>query len=639
MRRSSKWTIKADLRWCKNCNIPLLSPKCDLCGEVGGRIHASPPLDVRPAFEKDLQKIRKSIAEEFDDWKLAYMLIPKRKVALLNKVTYIDQADEVIVDGWTIGHCFYDPLKNKWRFKPVAEGCARIINLERGYWAQLKTHKVKLWEKIPISNVLRGNIPPQEEKFTAIASRTGSAIGVAVREGDYLKVIKVWKPQKTHIIEVNSTIKDTIKGNRNHIAHLERRAIAFIKEVSKKIGKPVIVSFSGGKDSLATLLLTLEAIGETPIMFNDTGIEMPETVSYVKEVAEYYGLKLIEASAHNAFWNSFEVYGPPARDYRWCCKICKLIPIATIMKNHFPEGSLNLVGQRKYESLARSKSPQVWKNKWMPRIIGASPIIDWTALHVWLYLIWKNAKVNPLYYMGFDRIGCWLCPSCELAEFKLVEEIHPSLWLKWERKLSSWAKLKGFPEEWVKYGFWRWQRIPGDQMKLASKVGLKINLQEYRVHRAPAKIVKIKGFEPCAGSYTIEGILDTSIDIIKVKNIAPVIGEVKASTNLGAISIKSEIGELVISTTGRIAATSTDEISAEKLFSEALKVISRSMYCTLCGSCINICRAQAISLNNPPKVDFKKCNRCGRCQEACPASSYIGKLLADQFKWQVAKHD
>ncbi|RLE52865.1 MAG: hypothetical protein DRJ26_04150 [Candidatus Methanomethylicota archaeon] len=637
MRKTSKWTIKADLKWCRNCNIPLLSPKCDLCGDVGGKIHASPPLDARPAFERDIQRIRKSIAEEFDDWKIAFMLIPKRKVVLLNKITYVDQADEVIVDGWTIGHCYYDPIKSRWRFKPVAEGCARIIEFNRGYWAQIKNSKVNLWEKIPISDIKRGEIPQEDGKFTAIANRAGSSIAVAVREGDYLKVIKVWRPQKSHRKDIKSTIDDAINGNRSQITRMEKRAIAFIREVKERIGKPTVVSFSGGKDSLATLLLTLEALGSIPIMFNDTGIEMPETVNYVKQVADEYELKLIEASAGDAFWKSFEVYGPPARDYRWCCKICKLVPIATTMKKQFPNGSLNLVGQRRYESIARSRSPSVWKNKWVPGVIGASPIMDWTALHVWLYLMWKKAKANPLYHIGFDRIGCWLCPSCEIAEFKLVEEIHPSLWSKWERKLSSWAKSKGFPEEWVKYGFWRWQKIPGDQLKLANKIGLQISINEYKLQRAPTKILKVKGFEPCAGSYTIEGILDTNIDIKKVSAIAPIIGEVKAQTNLALVVIKSEKGEAIINSTGRISVTSNNENSAESLFSEALKIISRSLYCTLCGSCINTCPTGAISLNKIPKVNIKKCIRCGKCQEACPASSYIGKLLVSQLKLAGSK--
>ncbi|HID15912.1 MAG TPA: hypothetical protein EYP16_03805 [Candidatus Atribacteria bacterium] len=199
MPKSFKWTIKANIKWCSNCNIPLISPKCSICGEIGGKLHASPPLDVRPAFKGDLDKIRKSIINEFKDKKILKTLVPQNKLILLNKIVYIDQADEVIVDGWTVGHVFYDPIKEKWRFKPVAEGCARLIEYKMGYWAQIKNSKIKLWEKISKSDIKRGELPEEEGRFIAIASNKGHSIGLGVSEKNSIKIIKTWKKQKTHI--------------------------------------------------------------------------------------------------------------------------------------------------------------------------------------------------------------------------------------------------------------------------------------------------------------------------------------------------------------------------------------------------------------------------------------------------------
>ena len=44
---------------------------------------------------------------------------------------------------------------------------------------------------------------------------------------------------------------------------------------------PQVVSFSGGKDSLATLLLDPGRRLNLPAFFIDTGLEFPETVQYV----------------------------------------------------------------------------------------------------------------------------------------------------------------------------------------------------------------------------------------------------------------------------------------------------------------------------------------------------------------------
>ncbi len=72
----------------------------------------------------------------------------------------------------------------------------------------------------------------------------------------------------------------------------------------------------------------------------------------------------------------------------------------------------------------------------MENQIGASPIQNWTAMHVWLYLFSKNAPYNRLYEEGFDRIGCWLCPSAEMADLIRVRESYPELWKCFEEALE-----------------------------------------------------------------------------------------------------------------------------------------------------------------------------------------------------------
>jgi len=245
--------------------------------------------------------------------------------------------------------------------------------------------------------------------------------------------------------------------------------------------------------------------------------------------------------------------------------------------------------------------------------------------------MWKRAKANPLYFMGLDRIGCWLCPACELAEFKLIENIHPELWIKWERELYSWAKQKGLPNEWVKYGLWRWQKIPGDQIKIMNRIGVKIDVKSLEAKRMPTKLIEIRGHVPCKGKYSINGVLDSKIDISRVSGLAPIIGKAKTSEALGVVIIKSIDGEVVINTAGRISAISNNRESAEKLFREALKLIVRACYCTLCSSCVNVCPVEAVEIKeNKPIVNEAKCIHCLKCQEACPASSYIGRIVIDQ---------
>jgi len=54
-----------------------------------------------------------------------------------------------------------------------------------------------------------------------------------------------------------------------------------------------IVSFSGGKDSMATLLIMLDkGMPIDDIIFADTGLEFPVVYDYLEKVEEYIGRKI-----------------------------------------------------------------------------------------------------------------------------------------------------------------------------------------------------------------------------------------------------------------------------------------------------------------------------------------------------------
>ena len=93
-----------------------------------------------------------------------------------------------------------------------------------------------------------------------------------------------WSEIWENVVRINEKLLNTMIG----------RAVSFIRRVIGERDIPHAVSFSGGKDSLATLLLVMEAGFKPPILFVDTGIEFPETVSYVRDIAGLYELELVE---------------------------------------------------------------------------------------------------------------------------------------------------------------------------------------------------------------------------------------------------------------------------------------------------------------------------------------------------------
>ena len=169
-----------------------------------------------------------------------------------------------------------------------------------------------------------------------------------------------------------------------------------------------MVSFSGGKDSLACLLLTMDAGLRLPIFFVDTGLEFPETIAHVDRMAEKHRLQLIEESApEGIFFESLVHFGPPRKGFPLVLQDQQAWAYdeGEVMK-HYPHGVLSL-----YWTEALSIRTALREAQGMEESlnclgqIGASPIQDWTALHVWLYIFSKGEEYNPWYDRGLDRIG------------------------------------------------------------------------------------------------------------------------------------------------------------------------------------------------------------------------------------------
>ena len=179
-----------------------------------------------------------------------------------------------------------------------------------------------------------------------------------------------------------------------------------------------------------------------------------------ERVAEKHGLQLITESAPKGiFFESLVHFGPPGRDFRWCCKTNKLGPTTRAIMKHYPNGVLSFIGQRRYESEQRSEKPRVWRNPWTPGQVGASPIQDWTALHVWLYIFSKGEEYNPWYDRGLDRIGCFLCPASDLSEMELVRN-SSKCFDEWSAYLEKHASESDLPDSWRTYALWRWKLLP-----------------------------------------------------------------------------------------------------------------------------------------------------------------------------------
>ncbi len=569
------------LYWCDKCNLPLLNKKCGKCGAEGRKVNITPPGEVRIGFEGDMQILNETLKRTFGTEIDGFLLF--------NRIPHYDRMDEVIMDGKVIGNLRYDVERGNFTIALRMEGSYLLNDKITKGWV--------IADKGAVEPILKGRnlmVPGVRECAEGIErgdevivrDPDGKAIAVGIAKMSSEEMRKLERGMAVKIRHSGygkwekrrqANIEEVIEVNEKYLKNIEERAVHFIKDIKRRYNLPMAVSFSGGKDSLVVLLLALESRLEFSIFFLDTGIELPETIEYVEEVEKKYNLNIDKISAGNAFFENLEHFGPPGRDYRWCCKACKLGPTTRYILENYPKGLLTLIGQRRYESMERMKKGSVWENEWVPNQLSASPIQEWTSLEVWLYIFWKRAPINPWYRRGLTRIGCYLCPSSDIADFYIEAKYFDGI-EKWFEYLRKYAKERGIPEEWVKSS-WRWKNPP----KWAG--GIEIERNKLEVNFEGEKWKKVK--------------LNKEIDMDVVENLLFALPEGSWRIKNGNVEVDN------------------------RFLREAESLIIRSQECIGCGICLGRCPVDALILiDGKIKIVEDKCIHCLDCLGKCPAEEF-----------------
>jgi len=626
---------KNHLRWCFECNIPILeSRECGICGHATGEVDVTPPGDVRPAFDHDIRLVKELADRQFGQGS-GDALIPDGHTVLLNKAPSLDRMDEIIADGTVVASARYD-LGSGWVLVNRMQGAMRIgKTATKGYvicdGSAVPFIRDSKNLMAPGVTDAHSDIVPGDEVIIIDGSRNVIATGLArmsasemIGSDRGLAVKTKWvKPADPIISDRAVSWDDVIKANEKVLIKRRDEAIDFIHRTMQKYDVPAIVSFSGGKDSLATLLLTIDAGLELPILFVDTGLEFDETAEHVRETAKRHGLRLIEEKApENAFFGDLVHFGPPAKDFRWCCKTNKLGPTVSAILKNFPDGVLSFIGQRKYESEARKAKPRVWINPWTPGQTGASPIQEWNALHVWMYIFMKKEPFNVWYTKGLDRIGCFLCPASDMSEFDIVSEC--TRYAEWDSYLNEYKESRGLPDEWKDYALWRWKKVPqsirDELLRVTGKDIAELSRQKRAPETGPLFLKVQEGYSPCVIGYSVEGALSRPVGIKRLSGLVRVMGK--------RIEIDEEnrwvtVDNITVFGAGSIISKANVESDARNNMKKMFELIVRSEQCVGCSLCVARCGMNALRIENGVvAMDPDECIGCQDCLGPCPAVNF-----------------
>lgn len=233
---------------------------------------------------------------------------------------------------------------------------------------------------------------------------------------------------------------------------IEQRAIMRLKEaaqMSQQIyEKPLLLAYSGGKDSDVTLDLAIKAGIPFEVVHSLTTVDMPETVYHIRNVFRELELRGVPCRIEHPVYKGERVTMwtlipqkkmPPTRLMRYCCSVMKekvgkgRFIAAGVRKNESTKRrdreSFEIIGATKKDGVRVSDEVFMNDNSETRRMFetcrlkakrSVHPIIDWTDDDVWEYIAAEHIQVNKKYCDGYTRIGCIGCPMAgkdRLREF------------------------------------------------------------------------------------------------------------------------------------------------------------------------------------------------------------------------------
>lgn len=259
------------------------------------------------------------------------------------------------------------------------------------------------------------------------------------------------------------------------MSDLETKAIERLKTASEMslniYEQPLMLTYSGGKDSDVLLLLAERAGIPYEVCHSHTTADAPQTVYYVRDTfnrLEEKGIKCTVAHGmyrgeRTSMWKLIVTKKiPPTRLTRYCCSVLKETAgdkrfIATGAR--WAESPKRKVTTGIYHEANFHKKPEERiilmndnddKREFMDfcykrRSASCNPIIDWSDTDVWDYLSEAGISGNPLYHMGMSRVGCIGCPLAshkkQKYEFSLFPEYRKLYVQAFEHMLQARSEL------------------------------------------------------------------------------------------------------------------------------------------------------------------------------------------------------
>jgi 3'-phosphoadenosine 5'-phosphosulfate sulfotransferase (PAPS reductase)/FAD synthetase len=198
---------------------------------------------------------------------------------------------------------------------------------------------------------------------------------------------------------------------------------------------PLLVNFSGGKDSTAVFFLAMEVTDNIRCFYMASGIELPGALEHAVHASQAVGIPILVSWPHDYqgpfedLVRRFEQW--PCIERAWCSIRLKARPGRYFLRKMYGKAPLaKLTGVRRQESSRRTRIYQarepIVKDAEHAGSYLVHPILEWTDSDVMQFLEHypKLPAKSPL-YASAGVSGCGYCPFYSERIIERIERVFP----------------------------------------------------------------------------------------------------------------------------------------------------------------------------------------------------------------------
>lgn len=457
-----------------------------------------------------------------------------------------------------------------------------------------------------------------------------------VHDEDLLKLLRGQRVgRRPHWLsrDTSDTQSRLLDANIVRLVGLQEEAVRFLQEARADHPEwPVVVSWSGGKDSTVASVLAQRAFSSERIVhaFADTTIELPSTYEYIAQFRQGNpAVPFFVGIPARDFFDLCREIGPPSRIQRWCCTTHKAAPLTDLLRAIGGDTQVFTVGGlRRTESARRQSYSRIIDEGKIGLQVLLNPIVDWTDFDVWLWIMLNHVSINTAYYSGLDRVGCAFCPDAGIWSNMIGEQLFPDYYHSWFDLLVETAEQAGMeaPGEWVSSGAWRDRRGGG-----IGATGLP-GTEKYDIVTMPCD----------SDEYAVTYEMSTDFSLKTLAELLKPFGAVSCDLNSDDIGYYHVLGPhgafaaKAIPHWRRVRVT-FDSLKTKRSLEGTVRLQLRKLQaCAGCGACAAICPEGAIiKVGSDYSICEERCSHCLRCIRGLRAGCRAADSLHSR---QVVRH-